>query len=113
MSPKDRVGLRLTRALLVIAILLPKFLSQFRIGFLHCRFTQLARDNVIVAAIGNVSSPGPRPPPPPTSPAATDPTAAASISIPTVTLTLTISSSLLAVALSTGPLSVLPGACGP
>src|SRR5262249_36961194 len=48
------VAIALLRALLVVAILLPELLAQLRIGFLHRRFTQLTRDDVVVAAVRNV-----------------------------------------------------------
>src|SRR5690242_15807440 len=40
--------------LLVVLVLLPQFLAQLRIRLLHRRFAQLTRDDVVVAAVGDV-----------------------------------------------------------
>src|SRR5690606_22895849 len=42
---------RSAASLLVIAVLLPEFLAQLRVGLVHGRLTQLARDDVVIAAI--------------------------------------------------------------
>src|SRR5918994_4141685 len=43
-----------TRVLLVVPIFLPQLLAQLRIGFLLRGLAQLARDDVVVAAVRNV-----------------------------------------------------------
>jgi len=82
----------LTGALLVVAILLPQFIAQLRISFLHGGFAQLARDDVIVAAVGDIGRN--RVGPASAAGAAADPSASALLAATALTLAITLLSAV-------------------